>query len=85
MRRRLQKYNVTVCYKKGPDMFISDALSRASLPLQNLICDCLIYPLGMEDGIMEELEQLDNASGLSVSDERLCRIRQHTANERVAQ
>ena len=31
MRLRLQKYDITVCYKKGPHMFISDALSRASL------------------------------------------------------
>ena len=87
MRLCLQKYDVTVCYMKGPDMFISDALSRASLPLQNLVCDsdCLIYQLGMEDGITEELKQLDNASGLSVSDERLCRIRQHTANDVLLQ
>ena len=32
MRLRLQKYSLKVCYKPGPQMFISDTLSRASLP-----------------------------------------------------
>ena len=33
MRLRLQKNDLSVEYKPGPQMFISDTLSRASLPL----------------------------------------------------
>ena len=33
MRLRLQKFDVSVQYKPGPTMFISDTLSRAALPL----------------------------------------------------
>ena len=39
MRLRLQKYPLKVVYKPGPQMFISDTLSRAALPLRRTQAD----------------------------------------------
>ena len=35
MRLRLQMYSLKVSYKPGPQMFISDTLSRAAVPLRH--------------------------------------------------
>lgn len=35
MRLRLQKYPLKVTYKPGSQMFISDTLSRAALPIRH--------------------------------------------------
>ena len=43
MRLRLQKYPLKVVYKPGPQMFISDTLSRAALPLRRTQTDMPDY------------------------------------------
>ena len=54
MRLRLQKYDITVKYKPGPTMFISDTLSRAALPLNEQIKDrseYLVFRLNEETAL----------------------------------
>ena len=52
MRLRLHKYPLKVSYKPGPQMFISDTLSRAALPLRHAKLDSpeyLIFQVSQEE------------------------------------
>ena len=73
MRLRVHKYELTVCYKKVPEMDISDALSRASLPMLDhvMVEECLIYQLETGESFTKEFEGMDHANGISISDEYL--------------
>lgn len=74
----LQGYNLKVVYKPGPEMYLSDTLSRAttgnthpkSMHEQHTVCS-----LGTEQ---LDVEQINQAEYLNVTDRRLRQIQQHT-------
>lgn len=81
MRLRLQKYPLKVVYNPGPQMFISDTLSRAALPLrrsQTDTPDYLIFQVHEEERFRQEVEETNLEEATFVTDQRLEQIRQKT-------
>ena len=73
MLLRLQHYNLDVSYKKGCEMYITDFLSRASLPHNHdKTNDYDIFSL--------ELENMNFAEFLRISDTRLQQIQKLTCS-----
>ena len=72
MMMRLQKYDVTVNYERGKNMFLADLLSRAYLPKKP----------ESED---REFEFVNMASCVPISDPRLEEIRQETRADETMQ
>ena len=87
MRLRLQKYDLTVVYKQGPEMYISDALSRAYLERkeQSDKNSCLVYQISQLPDISNELEAVNMVEGVSISDDRLSRIRDQSSRDETLQ
>ena len=88
MRLRLQKFSINVVYKPGPQMYISDTLSRAALPLQQIHPDdsnYIIFQLKQEEESRLEFESVDMEESLFVTNHRLQSIRQHTAADNSLQ
>ena len=88
MLLRLQKYSLSVSYKKGKEMYLADTLSRAALPHTKMhlathgdqifhICDQSVFE--------EELEEINQTDFLNVTDTRLGQIQQHTAQDTALQ
>ena len=88
MLLRLQKYSLSVSYKKGKEMYLADTLSRAALPHTKMhlathgdqifhICDQSVFE--------EELEEINQTDFLNVTDTRLRQIQQHTAQDTALQ
>ncbi|GAA6096806.1 uncharacterized protein K02A2.6-like, partial [Tachysurus ichikawai] len=85
MLMTLQNYSLKVVYKPGPKMFISDMLSRAA-------ADCTgkgaifqrhaICHLQKEQG---EVQLINQAEYLNVTDQRLRTIREHTERDEALQ
>ena len=69
MLLRLQKYNLCVACKKGPDMYLADTLSRAFLPEVNA-CE-----------FTQELESVDHRAFLPVSNKRWQQIKHPSADD----
>ncbi len=67
MLLRLQKYSVELTYKPGKEMYLADTLSRAPLPNTST-----------PD---EDIESINMASDLPISDERLKDIQDHTDSD----
>ena len=74
MLLRLQRYNLDITYKKGKEMYLADALSRA-------------YPKGSEphstppSEFCHTIEETDLTEHLAISRERLQLIRESTAKD----
>ena len=85
MRLALLKYPVEVIYKPGSKMFISDTLSRASLPNASVreAPDYLIFNLQAEDAIRREIEEVK--SEVFVTDERIQMIQEETQKDPTMQ
>lgn len=84
MRLRLQKFSLKVEYKPGPQMHISDTLSRASLPSQKVTHDTPAYTICQavaERAFQAELANISMEDDLFVSDERLQKIRVETSKD----
>ena len=90
MRLRLQKFSVEVRYKPGKSMYISDTLSRASLPLDKELkdkSDYIIFKVVDEQDRREEIESIvpeenifaTSEDNIFVTDKRLENIRHETA------
>ena len=77
MRLRLQKYSLDVEYKPGPQMYISDTLSRASLPPTETAREDKATIFKMHE-LMEKFE-LENHH--FISDHRLSRIKEETGQD----
>ena len=88
MRLTLQKYSLGLEYKPGPQMFISDTLSRASLPNKSIDKETphyQIFQLNEEQTLYSEYAD-DNAEDLLfVTDTRLDAIKKDTANDATLQ
>ena len=81
MRLRLQKYLLKVVYKPGPQMFISDTLSRAALPLRRTQADTpdyLIFQVQEKERFRQEVEETNLEEAVFVTDQHLEQIRQET-------
>jgi len=88
MRLRLQKYSLKVEYKPGPTMYISDTLSRAYLPVQQVepsMKPYLIFQLEQERQFRDDIAQIDMETSVFVSDERLQSVRLETNKDATMQ
>ena len=88
MRLRLQKYSLAVEYKPGPEMIISDTLSRAYLPEQDVKPDAspyVIFQLEEERSFQEELADINMETDVYVTNERLQQIRIETHRDNTLQ
>ena len=74
MLLKLQSYNLDVHYKKGSEMYIADLLSRASLPNTDTAKTDF-------DIFSTELESINLAEYLRISDTRLHQIQRLTASD----
>lgn len=75
MLLRLQRFNLEVRYKKGSELYLADMLSRASLPREssNLDASEKNYEI-----FAAQLERVDHARNVKVSDPKLQQIRKLT-------
>lgn len=81
MRLRLQKYPLKVVYKPCPQMFNSDTLFRAALPLRRTQTDTpdyLIFQVQEEERFRQEVEETNQEEAIFVTDQHLEQIRQET-------
>ena len=88
MRLRLRKYPLKVVYKPGPQMFISDTLSRAALPPRRTQTDTpyyLIFQLHKEERFRQEVEETSLEEATIVTDQCLEQIRQETSKDATVQ
>ena len=84
MRLRLQMYPLKISYKPGPQMFISDTLSRAALPLRHAKPDSpeyLIFQVSQEESFCKEIEETNLEETVFVMDKRLEEIRLETSKD----
>ena len=84
MRLRLQKCPLKVVYKPGPQMFISDTLSRDALPLRRTQADTLdylIFQVHEDERFRQEVEETNLEEATFVTDQRLEQIRQETSKD----
>ena len=71
MLLRLQKYSLRLKYKKGPEMYLADTLSRAYLPEVN-VCESI-----------QKLEEVDHTSTLAIPADRIERLKQASSEDPV--
>lgn len=88
MLLRLQKYNIDVIYKKGRDLHIADFLSRAALP--NIQFTAVtpqheIFKIQHETRVFDDLDNINFADSVNISDKSLQAIREHTATDESLQ
>ena len=82
MLMQLQCYNLDVVYKPGPEMYVSDTLSRATLPHQGPDTPHVRHAVF---ATQTEYTQLDQAQHLNVTTFRFRQITQHTETDDVLQ
>ncbi|PFX12858.1 Retrovirus-related Pol polyprotein, partial [Stylophora pistillata] len=71
---RLTQYDVEIKYRRGPEMYLADTLSRAYLPQEH-------HP-GKAD---QEVERIHSVNFLSISEPQIQEIREETAKDPVLQ
>ena len=82
MMLRLQKFDLEVTYKKGAQMYLADTLSRAYLsqttsePLDEQVLQVRVRRSSSQ--VVQDVESVDMASYLSVTEETLALIQQAT-------
>ena len=78
---RLQKYSLKVHYKPGPQMYLSDTLSRGSLlssQVSSEMPEYLIYQLTNEDYLLSKIADIAIDDNVFVTDQRLEQIQRET-------
>ena len=68
---KMQKYDATILYKPGPEIYLADTLSRAFLPTT--------------ENAQGEFERVNAVKLLPMTDERLEEIKKSTCNDDVLQ
>ena len=81
MKLRLRKYPLKVTKKPGPQMFISDTLSRAALPISHDSPDYVIFQFSPEEKLCHKMEETDQEEAVFVTDQRLEDVRQETSKD----
>ena len=71
---RLMQYDVEIKYRRGPDMYLADTLSRAYVPHEH-------HP-GKAD---QEVERIHSVNFLSVSEPQIQEIREETSRDAILQ
>ena len=71
MLLKVQKYDVTIIYKPGPEMYLADTLSKAFLP--------------NTDNAQGEFENINAVKLLPMTDEKLEEMRTSTRDDEVLQ
>ena len=71
---RLTQYDVEIKYRRGPEMYLADTLSRAYLPQEHYS--------GKAD---QEVERVHSVNFLSISEPQIQEIREETAKDPVLQ
>ena len=79
MMLTLQNYSLKVVYKPGPDMHISDTLSRDTVPPLRTDTGYTKHNICSLQRAQEDTEQINQADYLNVTSQRLSQIRQHTS------
>lgn len=82
---QLQSYNLDVVFKPGPEMHVSDVLSRATPPCWRSDTPYVQHAVCPIDSTQADYAQLDQAQHLNVTALRFCQIVQHTATDDVLQ
>ena len=78
MLLRLQRYNLKVTYKRGAEMYIADLLSRVQAPRMKKANDTF-------EVFCSELQNINHAEYVHVSDQRLQQIRTHIHQDSTLQ
>ncbi|XP_060774454.1 uncharacterized protein K02A2.6-like [Neoarius graeffei] len=81
----LQNYNLRVVYKPGPDMHISDTLSRATASPQGTDTEYNRHTVCSLQRVQDDAQHINQAGYLNVTNRRLTQIRQHTAADETLQ
>lgn len=81
----LQNYSLKVVYKPGPDMHISDTLSRATVPSLRTDHRYTKHNICSLQRAQEDTEQINQTDYLNVTSQRLSQIRQHTESDEALQ
>ena len=71
---RLMQYDVEIKYRRGPDMYLADTLSRAYLPREH-------HPEKAD----QEVERIHLVNFLSVSEPQIQEIREETFRDAILQ
>lgn len=77
----LQSYNLQVIYKPGPEMFVSDTLSRAVAPSSHPSSMHAEHTVCSMVDEQRAIEHINMADYINVTDKRLLQIQQHTDND----
>lgn len=77
----LQAYNLKVVYKPGPDMHISDTLSRATAPPQGPGTRYTKQTICCMQRAQVDIEHINQAEYLNVTSQRLRQIKLHTEGD----
>jgi len=88
MRLRLQKYPFKVVYKPDPQMFISDALSRAAVALRGTPTgtpDYLIFQVHKDERFRQKVGETNLEEATFVTDQCLKQISQETSKDALLQ
>ena len=82
MMMELQRYDLTVKYLNGENMYLADTLSRAFLPIieSDYDNDERVCPFNTSQKDFENVENVDGTE-IAISDQRLGQIAQHTRND----
>lgn len=81
----LQAYNLKVVYRPGPDMHISDTLSRATVPSLGADAKYMTQTICSLQVAQEATELINQADYLNVTSQRLNQIRTHTEADECLQ
>eukprot|EP00063_Salmo_salar_P032454 XP_014007289.1 PREDICTED: uncharacterized protein LOC106575331 [Salmo salar] len=81
----LQNYSLKVIYKPGPEMYISDTLSRATAQCTDRGTAYQRQAICSLQQEQQDVQQINQADYLNVTDHRLAQIRQHTDKDKHLQ
>ncbi|KAJ8405108.1 hypothetical protein AAFF_G00330290 [Aldrovandia affinis] len=85
MLMTLQSYDLRVIYKPGPEMFISDTLSRATAGCAGRGTEYQRHAICSLQQEQEDVQHVNQADYLNVSSQRLEQIRRHTDRDECLQ
>lgn len=83
---KLQKFNITLTYKKGSKMYLADTLSRAAQRTSKNDREDLeawqIHKIEAEEKAYKKLEEISSTENLNVTNNRLQQIKRETSKDK---